>query len=420
MSHVSTVKRRRPAILIGVAATALVAAGLAVTQFPAAAEPAAAEPFRVYLSPAGTDTNAGLSPEQAVRTLDGAENVIKHHRPAVDVEVLIAPGLYQDAKKTSWDTYLDDHKISFLPVGYVPGSPFTGERPVFQAPKDKEDGASWFNAADPTRATRPTEGLHFHYLEVRNYASGMSFSGGVVDRGHHDLRLPAANGNNHNSLFGMKFQFLGDRYNWNGAELTPGNTAHKGTHAVALRNSNHNSFRNNHFLDLVGVEDPATHGLDAEIIHAFYVKDGSTGNTIEANNFGTISGSPLKIRNDASGNTVTRNRFTRTGTVSDGVFYDRVENFPCTPKPEVTSKGCDTLEKGEVAFFECPSHGNQFTENTLKAVRDANGTVGPQGFGGDRIPTFKRSPYGPTQVGKAGCDSGGQPWLTTRDNVMEL
>lgn len=394
--------------------------------------------MRVYLSPTGSDTNSGLSTAAAVKTLERAEAVIRSNSPTTDVEVRIAAGLYSNANKTSWNTYLDDHKISFLPTTYNYTSSFSGERPVFRAPAHMTDGASWFNAAEPTRATRPTEGLHFYYLEVRNYASGMSFSGGVVDphlnpddkdptipSDRYSLRYPASNSLDYNSLYGMKFQYLGDRYNWNGAALTPGSTAYRGTHAIALRNSNHNSFRNNHFLDLVGVEDPDTYGADAEIIHAFYIKDGSTDNRIESSNFQRISGSPVKIRNDASGNIVTNNRFYRSGTATDGIFYDRVENFPCTnPVPEVTTTSCDTLKSSEtdttgVAFFECPSHGNFFTENTLDAIM-VSGTPVAAGYDGNRIPVFKRSPYGTTQVGKAGCSNNGEQWLTTKDNIYDV
>lgn len=391
---------------------ATVATGLAL-MIPAGPVAAAAEPFTIYLSPTGSDANGGRSLADAVATLERAEQIVVGGAPATDVEVRIAPGTYR-AARTSWSTYLDDHKISFLPTHYDYGGASTGPRPVFQAPADREDGALWFNAAAPGRSTRPTEGLHFYYLEVRNYASGISFFGTTQVDGTTKLRRPGAIGNDHNSLYGMKFQYLGDRYNWNGAALTTGSNAYKGTHAVALTNSSHNDFSNNHFLDLVGVEDPATpYGADAEIIHAFYVKDGSNGNVVKTSDFQRISGAPIKMRNDASGNTVTKNRFHRSGTPSDGIFYDRVERFPCSgPVPAVTTNGCDSTQD----YFECPSHGNLFTENA-RSYLVVDGQKVPEAYDGTRMPTFMRSPYSPSQDGKAGCYTGSDPWLTTTGNT---
>lgn len=399
--------RFRAAILSGLLALGV---GVAGPVTPAAG---ADEPFRIYLSPTGSNTNTGLSPEHAVLTLERAEQIVVSSDPATDVEVRIAPGTYR-AAKTSWSTYLDDHKISFLPTHYDYSGASTGPRPVFQGPADKEDGAVWFNAAVPGRSTSSTEGLHFYYLEVRHYASGMSIFGSTQVDSATKLRKPGAIRNDHNSLYGMKFQYLGDRYNWNGSALTTGSNAYKGTHAVALTNSSNNDFSNNHFLDLVGIEDPATpYGADAEIIHAFYVKDGSTGNVMQTSDFQRISGAPLKMRNDASGNTVTKNRFYRSGTPSDGIFYDRVERFPCSnPVPAVTTAGCDsTLDS-----FECPSHGNLFTENA-RSYLVVDGEKVPEAYDGTRMPTFKRSPYSASQDGKAGCYTGSAPWLTTSGNT---
>lgn len=86
---------------------------------------AASSPSIVYLAPApiGKDTNNGITPSTPVLTLARAQGVLKS-MPSIstDVEVRIAPGTYT-AGPITWNFYVPDHSISFIPTGYQAGVP---------------------------------------------------------------------------------------------------------------------------------------------------------------------------------------------------------------------------------------------------------------------------------------------------------
>ncbi|WP_338066411.1 hypothetical protein [Nocardioides speluncae] len=229
---------------------------------------------------------------------------------------------------------------------------------------------------------------------------------------------------NNNSLYGMTFYRLGDRYNWNGAapsQTVAGSTALRGNYAVALSNSSANSFRNNTFKLLESVDDPAQKGNELDLIHAFYIKDWSQKNLIRDNDFTVVSGSPIKARNDAHSNTVTGNTFYHAGAPTDGVYYDRIEKFRCASASAGVPRGCTSTQPS--GGYECPSHGNALTENRVSAVM-RDGTRRWTGYRGQVVPLFKRSPYSTSAIGGTGCSNvvGGsaQPWLTTGDNEPDF
>lgn len=400
-----TTWRRLGAVLLTASALIAVTAG---AQAGAARDEVAADPLRIYVAPDGSADNTGLTPHSPVRTLDDAEARIPSTL-TTDVEVRLEPGTYAGAAKTTWSTYPVGHKVSFLPTTYTVGEGSPGALPVFTGPTgsaNRSKGSSWFSASAPRRHLTADEGLRFYYIEVRNYASGLTFMGDTTVDPTTKLRKAGRFGNDHHTVWGMKFVNLGDKHNWNGAALdTEVNT--RGTHAISLTNSSHNEFFRNHFINLEGVENTKTPALEIEVIHAFYVKDGSTANEIHGNSFRVISGSPLKFRNNASNNRLHHNRFSLAGTASDGVAYDRIERFPCmrTGYP----KGCKTQ-----TYYECPSHGNVVEFNTLRA-KLVNGTKRVAGYRWVATPLVVSSPYKTTERGKSGCPVR-NPWMTWGSN----
>lgn len=413
--------------IIGVLAATATAALALPAHADSLSSPATEAAFRVYLSPTGDDTRTGLTEADAIKTLDRAEQIIDAALDAnaldSDVEVRIKPGTYHRAAGTYWTTMVPDHKITFLPTTDNGTTPPAGELPLFVGPTDgsawaKDHGVYWFFAA-PSVATGPGEGLHFRHLKVQNYSNGIAFQGGTTSVG--GMRRGDSTPFNNNSLEGMSFYRLGDRWNWNGDAPSPKvgtSTALRGNYAVALSNSSDNTFEKSSFRLLESIDIPGEPGDELDLIHAFYIKDWSHGNLISDNQIDVVSGSPIKARNDAHSNTVTNNSFYHAGAPTDGVYYDRIETYKCeTGAPS----GCTSTQPSN--GYECPSHGNKLTFNRISAVR-VDGRDRWTGYRGQLMDLFERSPYGTASTGSSGCsnviDGATQHWLVTGGNEPVL
>jgi hypothetical protein len=332
----------------------------------------AAEVFVVYLSPTGSDSNDGLSPTRAVRTLEGAEAVLRAAAPRADVEVRIAQGTYVGTH-TVWQYYVPGHTISFMPVDYRYGdgaSDIAG-RPVFRG-----DGTPgfWFSARLPSGHPGGDTNLRFYYLQVERYASGgLEFNGGTTTNGA-GIRVPATAGVNRNTVFGMVFRDLGTRYNAAGV-------GYGGVDAV---NSSGNLIENNHFLN------NENSGGDASLIHGVYLAHHSTGNVVRNNRFRQISGDPVRTRNDSNGNDVYGNSFERTGR------YAYYSEWFCDTSCTASNPGSPR---------ECASHGNLFHDNDVIS-----------GYAGS-VSLWELTPPGIDYAGGAGCSNDGQRRLRTYGNA---
>ena len=137
------------------------------------AAPASADAlFTIYLATHGDDDNSGLTLADAVATLDGAEQVLAAAAPDSDVEIRIAPGQYI-APTTYWQTLVQGHTISFLPLDYTyTGSLPPGGRPVFRS-----DGTPgyWLEAKCPPN-TRWRPNLRLYYIEAPGTAGRLAIA----------------------------------------------------------------------------------------------------------------------------------------------------------------------------------------------------------------------------------------------------
>jgi len=339
----------------------------------------------LYLSPTGSDANSGTSVTSPLKTLAGAQARIQQLRPQVDVEIRIKQGTYV-APQLTWNTYVQGHTISFMPVDYQPGdsaSDIAG-RPIFHG-----DGTSgrWLLAKSPTGTWIGGTNLRFYYLQVEHYDIGGLGLGGSIGASHvclpsgicHILHFPTGTAVNNNTVYGMNFFNIGTRY-------VSGLTDF-GTEAILVQNSSGNLIRNNHFMNLVN---------DGHLgeIHGLYVAHYSNHNTIVANDFRSISGDPVRIRNYSNDNVAEDNTFDHTGR---SAFYS---DWFC-------DDAC--LQAHPDHSAECGSHGNIFRNN------DTGGKIG---FKGSRISLFQYFPPEEDGVGPLPfCSTQGEPRLSTAGNT---
>ncbi|MFF3669897.1 right-handed parallel beta-helix repeat-containing protein [Microtetraspora malaysiensis] len=104
----------------------------------------------------------------------------------------------------------------------------------------------------------------------------------------------------HNSLF----QYIGNRYNTYGSGNGYGGIHMVGAGPWALITDNR--FYNHENLPGSGPSE----------IHGVYAADGTSNFTLEDNNFGAISGDPVRFRNASNNSTIQYNKFWQTGYVA--------------------------------------------------------------------------------------------------------
>ncbi len=340
--------------------------------FPAGPAAVAGEPaqavFTVYLAPAnggGSDTNNGLTPSTAVSTLARAQAVLREHQPTTDVEVRIKQGTYVAPPFHDWRFYVAGHSISFLPIDYTPGQGMpAGGRPIFRNARCGSiycDGF-WLQPRLPTETSDPlydggVSGLRFYYLQVEYYSAGGLSIYGDSERDVEDeqysppLQVRGSQGLNGNTIFGMQFSNLGNR--WSLGTFGYG--------AIVLTNSSNNRIENNHFVNIENASSSAS------LIHGVYITHFSSSNLITRNRFASISGDPIKSRNLSNHNNVEHNTFTRTGRIS---YY----------RGEFCDRQC-AIDNGLAR--QCASYGDRFFNNVVQSAYDgghlSNWSLGPEG-----------------------------------------
>lgn len=248
-------------------------------------------PFVLYMSPLGSDSRSGLSPDAALLTLSGVQSKLKLYKPVVDQDVEIRirfmaarPYLRQTV---DWTHTSKTHTITFLPedYNYRGGVGAIAGRPVF----DGQGTQDWF--FDLRVGGGQASNVRFYYVRVQGYVPGaIRFLGSRNDR----------NGfNGLNTVYGCYFFELGNK-------KYP--TTSFGFGALDLVNSDHNFIRNNHFIK---IENKS--GGDASHIHGIYLAHSSDRNLIIANRFSYITGDPIRVRDFSNNNDILENAFIRTG-----------------------------------------------------------------------------------------------------------
>ena len=335
----------------------------------------ATEIFAIYLNPNGSDTNDGSTPQAAVKTLDRAEAILAANDPITDVEIRIAQGLYI-APRTEWRYYIPNHSISFIPADYQAGDGIDdiAGRPIFRS-----DGTLgyWFSARLPSNHPGGNTNLQFRYLQIEGYSAGGLQLYGGVKTSENGIMVPSTAGVNNNVVFGMSFYKLGSRHNWT--------TGAAGRGAINTWNSSNNLIKYNHFV--------RNENRDFEIglVHGIYLAHHSNDNIISSNRFDTVSGDPIRTRNDSNNNDIYDNTFTLSG---QSAYYSE---WFC-------DQGCVDSHPGQAR--ECASHGNAFFDNYLES-----------GYNGNPQSMWHLTPAGIDYAGGPGCDNQNQPRLNTSGNT---
>ncbi|KAH9894722.1 ketoacyl-synt-domain-containing protein [Xylariomycetidae sp. FL2044] len=307
----------------------------------------ALEPFLVstttlHMSPSGSDSNDGSSISKALKTLQGVLKRIQSIGPDDAADIVIAEGIYL-SQSVTW-TYFNGQPITFTsPEGAATKPTFDGEG----------TGLTWFTMQDGTGTTECTN-LHFVGLAVTNYWLGL------------DLGRDKTPGNCLNEVRSMLFERVGAFY-------THGLPNPKGYAALRLRQSSNNTITGNRFH---GVKNSAAADSDGDgvnedltaYIHAIYMAHHSRGNIVSNNEFNQVTGDAVRTRDGSDDNLIEGNRFITAGKYS--AYSDWID------------------DEGN----ECPSHDNQFLDNTVGA-----GYFGPFEEG------FVTHTWGPDDR----CSSGG-------------
>jgi hypothetical protein len=328
---------------------------------------------RLYLSSTGSDANDGKTVATAVRTVARAQQLLKALAPTNDVEIRIKQGTYV-APQTDWDFFVPGRTVSFMPIDYEVGEDASGiaGRPVLRG---NGTAGVWLHVRLPAGHPGGATNLRFYYLHVERYSSGGLVLNGGVTTNASGLRVPASAGLNHNTVYGMMFLDLGSKH-------APASAGYSG---LTPQNSSDNYIRNNHFVRLENTGD------DAALVHGIYLAHWSRRNTVVSNRFESISGAPMRVRNDSNDNNISGNVFERTGQRShyDEWFCDApcVANNPGHPR-------------------ECASHGNVFHHNDIRS-----------GYTGGDISVWALQPPGIDYPGGAGCHNAGQWRLRTYGNT---
>jgi endoglucanase len=194
-------------------------------------------------------------------------------------------------------------------------------------------------------------------------ATGLDGQTGHPSVNSQGLYIKPSAGLNGNSVKGMTFQNIGDKYG-------PG-PGIDGFGAILLTDSSNNIISNNTFDNIENT------GSTTGQIHGIYDTHFSSTNAITSNKFENISAEAIKVRDRSNFNVVEHNTFTATGGVS--AYRDQFCDQACVNANPGTSR-------------QCASYGNKFYFNTI-------GTS----FTGGQQSAWTLDPPGETYAGNSGC-----------------
>lgn len=268
--------------------------------------------FDLFISTKGSDYNSGKNIYNSIATLKKAQDILKKNKISTNVRIYIDSGRYKN-QFIKWD-YFNNSNITFL--GLV-----KNHNPKF----DGEGAKIWFNLI---KKNGTCSNVTIKNIDVINYKQGIIFNG--------DRDNPYGGWNGNNKLINLKIKNIGTLHS---IDTTYSSSA------VCFINSRFNLIKNCIFEN---IENNKKNKEDI-LIHALYFAHYSSNNIVEKCNFISISGDPIRVRDESNNNIINKNIFTKTGSHA---FFS--EWFCCS---ETTSKKC-TKESGE-----CSSFGNQFINN---------------------------------------------------------
>jgi|WetSurMetagenome_2_1015567.scaffolds.fasta_scaffold00497_16 hypothetical protein len=291
----------------------------------AGAAPAAE--VKIFMSPAGSDINSGLSQKVAVSTLQRAIDIAEsaHHKNATSIRIMIGPGVYRGQVAVA-------HGHTEGIAIFMEAADAGGARPHFDG---NGRGGTWLIIRPEGKANT---NFRIQGLDISNYETAISIEGNRNKRGQ------SAGGN---EIRRNVFKNIGQIASRN---------AQPSTAAVRLVNSDNNIIIKNSFITIRNREK-------CGLLHAIYVAHDSTGNTITENTFRDSCGDTIRFRDRSDFNIVKNNTFIDAwgnAPVSDW-YCDRSKSSACTK-----------------ATAECPSLNNILENNRIIG----NKRVAPQIFKG--------------------------------------
>ena len=310
---------RRKALLVFVLIGGVVLSGLYMNMSRALLTPH----FEVFVSPAGVDSNDGLSAKTPILTLKRANAIVLKQlqtRPT-DVVVHVAPGTYYN-QTVNWTAA---HKDFYVII--------KGTHPTSRAKFDGRLSSSETLGTQHSFFILTAKGfltnLTLENLQVSYYTEAVSFAGNRED---------SQNGyNGNNKILNSIFDKIGNKYSKEKTRI--------GYAVVRFSNSRFNTVRGNIFSNLYN-------GSKNEYQHALYISSHSGYNTIAENAFRMNGGDPVRIRDFSNFNKIEKNEFNKAGAYGYSEWYcEQASESACTKEDP-----------------ECPSWGNTFIGNNLKSV----------------------------------------------------
>ena len=261
--------------------------------------------MKLYVSPScDYNTNKICGIDEAGRgdvnnplaTLQGVQDELvrlnKKDKIEEDITIYIHNGVYKNHPSVTW-TFRTGHSITFTSTQKISNS-YT--RPVFDG-----NGSAFF--LDYHNHKDRVTTLIIENLQIQNYVNGITLrdNGASTPTKNHQIR-------------NMVFKNIGNQYQNPTFKETI-----EGYAAVRLIGVSNASLRNSTFTNLENV-------VSAGKLHAFYLANGSSNNSIVNHRITNVSGDPLRVRNNSTYNIFDNIRMTRTGLYSLGLSEWRSTN----------------------------------------------------------------------------------------------
>jgi hypothetical protein len=186
-------------------------------------------------------------------------------------------------------------------------------------------------------------------FQINNYCEGISF-------GDYKSNVIVSN----NKIEKVTFQNIGSKYDpvktiVNGRNITNGNCVA----AVRIQRSTNNEIIDCKFINIENLPQKQTvvGKYGPLLLHAIYLSDGASKNTIIGNEFSKFTGSPVRIRNESDENEISKNKFMNPIYINTKREYKikAVSQWYCNEN----APGCVNKED------ECPSANTLLKNNYI-------------------------------------------------------
>jgi len=308
----------------------------------------------IYLAPNGDDARSGLTRDQALRSLDRVQQLLKSGAVAIDgtrLTIKFLPGTYVGIG-VIWDYVAPGKQIVLEPETAAPA----GSYPVVL---DGTGGQAdqFFLLRITTTSSEPVNtGVVLRGLKITNYCEGVSL-------GDWKSRSTITG----NLIENNWFDRIGSKYETpkkqaDGRMLPEGNCVA----GVRVRQASGNVVRKNKFtkIENLPVGETVSGKYGPTLLHALYVSNGATDNRFEGNSFSEFTGSPVRIRAQSNDNHVVDNTFESPvygkQQMRKGYKIKAVSQWYCNTGTEACRN------KAEDGATECPSTGTEIVGNRVR------------------------------------------------------